>query len=150
MARLADLAPDLLVVVEWIDGPERVERFLPKVSELVHTGTITLEDIQIVKYTLRDPRPIPPDHVADVMTRKVVSVHPDTPLGEIVRMLLERDFRALPVVDADNRLLGIITNGDLVERGGLTGRLELLRALESPRSSAGWPPRAPVTGQPRM
>jgi CBS domain-containing protein len=65
------------------------------------------------------------------MTREVVSVRPDTPLGEVVRLLLERDFRALPVVDADGRLLGIITNADLVERGGLSGRLELLRVLDS-------------------
>jgi CBS domain-containing protein len=59
-------------------------------------------------------------------------VHPDTPLGEIVRMLLDRDFRAVPVVDGQNQLVGIITNGNLVERGGLSARLELLKALEPP------------------
>jgi CBS domain-containing protein len=130
-ARLADLAPDLPLLIEWIDGPERVQRLLPRVCELVGSGTITLEDVEIVKYTHRDPRPVPPDRVGDVMTREVVTVHAKTPLGEIVRMLLERDFRALPVVDADGRLLGIITNADLVERGGLSGRLELLRVLDS-------------------
>jgi len=31
MARIADLVPDLPVVIEWIDGPERVERLLPHV-----------------------------------------------------------------------------------------------------------------------
>ncbi len=132
MARLADIAPDLPVLVEWIDGPERVDRLLPRVCELVTTGTVTLEDVEIVKYAHRDPRPVPPDRVSEVMTHDVVSVHPETPSGEIVRMLLDRDFRALPVVDADNRLVGIITNSDLVERGGLTARLELLSALESP------------------
>lgn len=132
LARLADLAPDLPVVVEWVDGPERVERVLPKVCDLVKSGTITLEDVEIVKYTHRDPRPVPPDRVRDVMTREVVSVHADTSLGEIVRLLLERDFRALPVVDSDARLRGIISNGDLVERGGLSARLELLRVLDSP------------------
>jgi CBS domain-containing protein len=130
IARLADIAPDLPVLVEWIDGPDRVERLLPRVCELVTTGTITLEDVEIVKYTHREPRPVPPDRVADLMTRQVMSVHPDTPVGEIVRMLLERDFRAVPVVDLENRLLGIITNGDLVERAGLTARVELLGVLE--------------------
>ena len=66
------------------------------------------------------------------MTREVVSVQPDTPLGETVRLLLDRNFRALPVVDAQNRLVGIITNRDLVERGGLTARVELLSALDGP------------------
>lgn len=132
MARLADIAPDLPVLVEWIDGPERIERLLPRVSQLVSTGTITLEDVEIVKYAHREPRPVPPDRVADVMTREVVSAHPDTPVGEIVRMLLARDFRSLPVVDDERRLLGIITNGDLVERAGLTARVELLGVLEGP------------------
>ena len=131
-ARLADIAPDLPVLVEWIDSPERVHRLLPRLDQLVTTGTITLEDIEIVKYAHREPRPLPPDRVGDVMTREVVSVHPDTPVGEIVRLLLARDFRSLPVVDTDNRLLGIVTNGDLVERAGLTARVELLGALEGP------------------
>jgi PII-like signaling protein len=54
MARLADLAPDLPVVVEWIDVPERVEQLLPGVSALVQSGTITLEDLTIVKHTRSD------------------------------------------------------------------------------------------------
>jgi CBS domain-containing protein/PII-like signaling protein len=128
-ARLADLAPDLPVLIEWIDGPERVERLLPRVCELVSTGTITLDDVDIVKYTHRDPRPIPPDRVGAIMTREVVTVHPETPVGEIVRMLLDRDYRALPVVDSDGVLVGIVTNRDLVERGGLSARVELLGAL---------------------
>ncbi len=128
-ARLTDLVPDLPVVIEWIDGPERVERLLPHVCEMVPTGTITLEDVDIVKYTHREPRPVPPDRVGNLMTREVVTVHPETPLGEVVRMLLDRDFRALPVVDAQGILVGIITNRDLVERGGLSARVELLHAL---------------------
>ena len=95
VARLADLVPDLPVVLEWIDGPERVERLLPRVCDLVRGGTITIEDIDIVKYSHRDPRPVPPDRVGDVMTRQVVSVRPGTPIGEVVRLLVYRDFRAV-------------------------------------------------------
>ncbi|MBV9356349.1 MAG: DUF190 domain-containing protein [Chloroflexi bacterium] len=129
LARLADVIPDLPVLIEWIDGPSRVERLLPRVSEMVQSGTITVEDVDIVQYTHRAPHPVPPDRVADVMTRDVVSTHPETPLGEVVRMLVDRDFRALPVVDAEGQLVGIVTNRDLVERGGLSGRVELLSAL---------------------
>jgi CBS domain-containing protein len=132
LARIADIVPDLPVLVEWIDGPERVERLLPRVAELVHSGTITIEGVDIVKYTHRAPRALPPDRVQEVMTRNVVSVQSETPLGEIVRLLLQEDFRAVPVTDADNRLVGIITNGDLVSRGNLGGRVELLRSLAGP------------------
>jgi CBS domain-containing protein len=55
------------------------------------------------------------------MTREVVTVQPDTPIGEIERLLIERDVPAVPVVDADNRLIGILTNRDLVERGEVAG-----------------------------
>lgn len=129
VARLADISPDLPVVVEWIDGPERVERLLPRLCQLVDSGTITLEDVEIVKYPHRAPRPMPPDRVEEVMTRSVMSVQPETPIGEVVRLLLDRDFRSVPVIDQDNRLVGIITGGDLVERGGLSGRVELLKTL---------------------
>ena len=53
VARLADIVPDLPVVVEWIDSPEQVERLLPRISALVHSGTITVDDLTIVKHTHR-------------------------------------------------------------------------------------------------
>ncbi len=59
MARLADIVPDLPVLVEWLDGPAQVERLLPRVCELVREGTITVEDVGIVKYAHRDPRVAP-------------------------------------------------------------------------------------------
>jgi PII-like signaling protein len=54
LARLADVVPDLPLVIEWIDTPNQVERLLPDVCRLVHTGTITVDDLTIVKHT---PRP---------------------------------------------------------------------------------------------
>src|SRR3981081_2452053 len=54
MARLADLAPDLPVVVEWIDIPERVERLMPRIVSLVESGTITVDDVTIVKHARRE------------------------------------------------------------------------------------------------
>ncbi len=130
LGRLADVIPDLPVVVEWIDGPERVERLLPHVSALVHRGTITVEEVAIVKYAHREPRPLPSASVDEIMTRDVLAVRPQTPVGEVVRLLLDRDLRAVPVVDAEQRLLGIVTNGDLVERAGLGARVELLAQME--------------------
>ena len=53
VARLADIVPDLPVVVEWIDSPEQVARLLPRVCDLVTSGTITLDELSIVKHTPR-------------------------------------------------------------------------------------------------
>jgi CBS-domain-containing membrane protein len=63
------------------------------------------------------------------MTSDVAAVPPTTPLPEAVRLLVGKDYRALPVVDEAGRVVGIVTNGDLVERGGLRVRLELLGVL---------------------
>jgi PII-like signaling protein len=57
MARLADLAPDLPVVVEWIDTPERIDSLMPRIVGLVESGTITIDDVTIVKHARREAEP---------------------------------------------------------------------------------------------
>ncbi|WP_333845235.1 CBS domain-containing protein [Pelomicrobium sp.] len=52
----------------------------------------------------------------DVMTTPVVTVKPETQVSEIARLLLERGISAVPVVDAQERLLGIVSEGDLMRR----------------------------------
>lgn len=52
----------------------------------------------------------------DVMTTRVVTVGPETPVREVAQLLLERRISAVPVVDADGRILGIVSEGDLIGR----------------------------------
>ncbi len=52
--------------------------------------------------------------VAEIMTRDVVSVRPDTPLVEAGRILRERRFGCLPVTDRDGTLVGIVTDSDFI------------------------------------
>ena len=51
--------------------------------------------------------------VQDVMS-KPVSIGPETPLAEVERILEERGFNALPVVDAAERVIGIVSSLDLL------------------------------------
>lgn len=53
---------------------------------------------------------------ADVMTRNVISVERDTPVREIAGLLLTHRISAVPVIDANRRLLGIVSEGDLMRR----------------------------------
>lgn len=130
-AGLEVLSANLPLVIEWVDHPERVARLLPEISRMVAEGLVTVETVEVVKYAHRALRPIPPDlRVREVMTPEPVTVRPDASLRELVELLINRDYRAVPVVDADGRLLGIVTNSDLIERGGLRMRVELLGALE--------------------
>ena len=52
----------------------------------------------------------------DVMTTDVVTVAPDTEVSDIARLLLERHISALPVVDGDGGVVGIVSEGDLLHR----------------------------------
>jgi len=57
--------------------------------------------------------------VIDVMCRDVVSVSPQTPLKEVARLLVECGISGVPVVGEDGRVLGVVSQGDIVfkERG---------------------------------
>lgn len=54
--------------------------------------------------------------VADVMTRDPIVVSPETPLNEAIRILAERHFSGLPVVDKERKLVGILSEADLMWR----------------------------------
>jgi CBS domain-containing protein len=124
------LSMDLPVILTWIDAPERVDRLLPGLRERSGSGIITVEDIGIAGYGGRRLEQLRFDlQVRDVMRADVVSVREGASVREAVERLVGREFRALPVVDEDGRLTGIIANTDLVERGGLVARLELLSAM---------------------
>jgi CBS domain-containing protein len=56
----------------------------------------------------------------DIMTTPAVCVRPSTPLGEVATILTDNGFTAVPVVDADERLVGLVSEADLIrERFGL-------------------------------
>ena len=52
----------------------------------------------------------------DIMTREVISVHADTSLLDAAKILAEHNFDGLPVVDNKNKLLGIVTEYDLINK----------------------------------
>ena len=52
----------------------------------------------------------------DIMTPNVLMVTPDTKVEDIAALLLDRQVSALPVVDKDGTLVGIVSEGDLIRR----------------------------------
>lgn len=54
--------------------------------------------------------------VADVMSERVFKVRPETTVAEVAQLLVERQISAVPVVDAEDRVIGIITERDLMRR----------------------------------
>ena len=52
----------------------------------------------------------------DVMTTDVITVDPDMMVQALARLLAERGISGAPVVDSNGRLVGIISEGDLLHR----------------------------------
>lgn len=58
----------------------------------------------------------PPDQsLVESMVTDVMAVQPDTDRAEVVRLVDNYDLMALPVVDEDNRLLGVVTIDDVID-----------------------------------
>ncbi|CAH1659922.1 CBS domain-containing protein [Chelatococcus asaccharovorans] len=54
--------------------------------------------------------------VADVMSLGAATVRPDAPVLEAAQTMLKFNISGLPVVDSDGRLVGMVTEGDLMRR----------------------------------
>lgn len=55
------------------------------------------------------------DKVRDIMNAKVFTVSMDTPLTRVLELMVETRIRGFPVVDAENRLLGVISREDIMK-----------------------------------
>jgi len=129
-ASLLELSMDLPVVITWVDRPDRIEQLLPKLAEMAPAGLITVEDVHIYQYSSTLHEGLPNVKVEDIMTSQVSTVHPDASLAEVVEKLLDKPYSALPVVDNTDRLIGIISDTDLLERGDMEVSINLKRATD--------------------
>lgn len=76
---------------------------------------------------------------ADIMVKEVVTVGPEALVKEIAALMLERRISGLPVVDGGGRILGVVSEGDLIRRPEIeTDRVKLgwLRLLLSDEARA--------------
>ena len=66
----------------------------------------------------------------DVMTSPVISVEPDASIWEAVRIMLQRRISALPVIDKQGRLVGMVSEGDFLRRAETGTQRQRSRSLE--------------------
>jgi CBS domain-containing protein len=94
--------------------------------------------------------------IKDVMTRDVVTVGPETPLRDVARILVEHRISGLPVVTARRKLLGVVSEADILYkeldatrgRGGFasgTTRRAAAKALATTAGDAMTTPAITVT-----
>ena len=134
--RVEVLSSNLPIRIAIILPAASLEQVLQGLDERVSRGIITVHDLQVVRYkTTRTLFP-PQLTVRDAMTPSPARITPERPASEAARLLLSSIFTSLPVVDRHDRPIGIITQGDLIHKGGLPIRLSLLAKTEQERIDA--------------
>jgi CBS domain-containing protein len=53
-------------------------------------------------------------------TRNIVTIHPEDELKKVVQLLSKHHFKKLPVVDDENRVVGVLSRGDVIRKIQMT------------------------------
>lgn len=75
-------------------------------SERHLVGMVSLHDLILARPTAR---------IDSIMQREVISVPVDADQEDVAQTMARYDFLALPVVDAENRIVGIVTHDDVID-----------------------------------
>ena len=100
----------------------------------VPVGVVTDRDI-VCRAVAKDSNPLDLT-AADVMSKPIVTVSPETPVDECCRIMEEKQIRRVPVVDANGACCGIVALADIAlqARSGVAG--ELVKEVSEPGKSA--------------
>ncbi|MGZ4401689.1 MAG: CBS domain-containing protein [Gaiellaceae bacterium] len=76
--------------------------------------------------------------VADVMTADVITVQSETSLKEVAAILAERRISGVPVVDEDGKVVGVVSEADILfKERGPSERKRMLAAFTDPTYGTG-------------
>jgi CBS-domain-containing membrane protein len=67
----------------------------------------------------------------DIMTKDVITVKADTTVEEFARILMQNHISGAPVVDAHKRLIGIVTENDLISKNSRLHIPTILRLFDA-------------------
>jgi CBS domain-containing membrane protein len=98
------------------------EDFQNALKDLDSYIDVTLEDLMLINQMAQKHAQLRQAEqlmVHDIMTTNVATVNPDTSLRDAAQILLERRISGLPVVDGNNKLVGIVTEADFLSALGI-------------------------------
>lgn len=131
-AAVLRLSMDMPIVIIVVDRPERIERVIGKLREMAPNALIVADDIEVIQSGgAAFKEGLPDVKVEEVMRRDVATVHPDDPVTTVVQLLLNKNFTAVPVVDNDDHVIGMVSDSDLLTRGGMSVAINLKRAADA-------------------
>jgi CBS domain-containing protein len=128
------------IATEWIEVlsfnmPMRITIILPAselefvlsgIQEMVTDGIIALRDLDVIIHKTSGYLMPRNTRVREIMTASPKKVSRSTRLNEVAKILLSSTFTGVPVVDEENRPVGVIAQGDLLYKANMPLRLGLL------------------------
>jgi len=116
------LSPKATLYQAWQIFREKLFRHIPVLDENQRlVGMISDRDILKVLAGLGEDGDqtislnLKKSTVAESMRQEVLSAHPDTTIREVARTMFEERIGAMPVVDGDQNLVGIVTRSDILK-----------------------------------
>ena len=113
------MTPELISLKEDFTATQALERIrrLANATETIYylyvtdaarrlTGILSLRELVTAQ---------PQQRIGEIMTREVVFVYTDADQEEVARLIQRYDFLAVPVVDREQRLVGIVTVDDIID-----------------------------------
>jgi len=129
-ASILRLSMDLPLVIIVVDRPERIDRIIGPLREMAPSALITAQEVEVAQSGAPFKEGLPDVKVSEVMHREVATLHPDSPITAVVELLLDKDFTAVPVVDDQDKVVGMVSDNDLLTRGGMKVTISLKRATD--------------------
>ena len=110
---VVDEANHVVGIITELDLIVRNTRLeMPRFIEVMDWGRIPLERPRHAQERLRH---MLGTQAVDIMTEKVVTIHPDAPVEDLAELMVKRRVNPVPVVDAAGKLIGIVSRADLVD-----------------------------------
>ena len=107
---------------------------IESVSSTKPVGVVTDRDI-VCRTVAKGLNPLSMT-ASDCMTTPAVTVMPDTPLEECIRVLEENQIRRVPVVDAGGACCGIVALADIARHAAKREAGEVIKEVSEPSTSA--------------
>jgi len=123
---IVDISFNMPVLIKIILPYAQTDLILPTLEEMVNEGIIAVREMDIQCH--KTEKRLIPRHlkVRDIMTPNPKSVMLSTSVSDVVRLLLSSNFTGVPVVADHYQPVGVISQGDLIYRGGMPVRIGLL------------------------
>ena len=74
-----------------------------------------MKTIKISSFPNKDFKKLLATTVAELMTKEVITCYENTDLAEAVRVMLEKHLKAIPVVNKDGRLKGVLNRREIMK-----------------------------------